>query len=299
MRYLQQKRELIGSEISLNLVVSESDFDSFSQEIERFFQLSFAECERIEQKFSRFKVGSELSQLNQNVNVWQPVDMEFFELLIFAEEIRRKSEGYFDITIKSILDSLGYDSVYSFKKSGQLGELGKVELDIESLQVRISAPIDFGGFGKGYALDRIKLIADDFPELTKNLLIDAGGDIYARGLGPDGEFWRIYLEDPLNTNLAIGMVQFEKPTGGFIAASNPGKRNWGDSHHLVNPLAFSDLAKEQGGVSHDTISGVFVQSETSGMEADAWATALFVMGRFNAEMAINKHQGQGWYAILR
>jgi thiamine biosynthesis lipoprotein len=54
--------------------------------------------------------------------------------------------------------------------------------------------LDFGGFGKEYAVDRVTELArehglDDF-------LIDFGGDVFAEGSPPDAPAWRVGLEDP-------------------------------------------------------------------------------------------------------
>lgn len=306
MQLLSESAELLGSQITINLAVSEDDLVQNSARIKIFFESCFAECRRLEQAYSRFLPSSQLSRVNSNLDSWQQIDAEFLAMLRFAKSMRKTTDGYFDITIKSILDALGYDANYSFAPKDKPGQLGNFELALKNPDwgdelhliedfpeilsidpqqfsdyqcfVRTSAELDLGGFGKGYALDLMVNLANDFP----NILIDAGGDIYARGLGPDGEHWRIYLEDPNNLELALGLVQFKDPNGGFLAASNPGKRNWGEEHHLVNPVLIATEEQLKTNLASE-IKGVFVQTTTSGALADAWATALYVMGKSQAE----------------
>ncbi|MBP7819682.1 FAD:protein FMN transferase [Candidatus Gracilibacteria bacterium] len=306
MQLLAESAEILGSQIIVNLAVSEDDLIQNSARIKDFFESCFAECRRLEQAYSRFLPTSQLSRVNNNLGNWQQIDAEFLAMLRFAKSMHKATNGYFDITIKSILDALGYDANYSFAPKAKLGQLGNFELALKNPDwgdelhliedfpeilsidpqqflgyqcfVKTSAELDLGGFGKGYALDLMVNLAHDFP----NVLLDAGGDIYARGLGPDGEHWRIYLEDPNNPELALGLVQFEAASGGFLAASNPGKRNWGEAHHLVNPVLVT--AEEQAKTNlASEIKGVFVQTAMSGALADAWATALYVMGKSQAE----------------
>lgn len=306
MQLLSESAEVLGSKITINLAVSEADLAQDAASIKHFFESCFAECRRLEQSYSRFLPTSQLSQVNNNLGNWQQIDAEFLAMLKFAKSMYRTTGGYFDITIKSVLDALGYDANYSFEPKDKPGQLGDFELALKNPDwgdelhliedfpevlsidpqqfshyqcfVRTSAELDLGGFGKGYALDLMVNLAHDFP----NILLDAGGDIYARGRGPDGEHWRIYLEDPKNPELALGLVQFEETNGGFLAASNPGKRNWGEAHHLVNPVLIATDAQAKTNLASE-INGVFVQTMMSGALADAWATALFVMGKSKAE----------------
>ncbi len=57
--------------------------------------------------------------------------------------------------------------------------------------------IDLGGIVKGYAADEVKRI---FLENDVNsAIIDLGGNIYALGEKPDGEVWKIGIQDPPST----------------------------------------------------------------------------------------------------
>ncbi len=215
---------------------------------------AFNECERIENTYSRFIKSSDLSRLNGKLGSWQKVSPEFFMLLQYAENIRKMSNGAFNIGIESILSSWGYDADYSLLENGK-GVCATVQLKQPNL-VHLTAPIDFGGLGKGYALNRMKQCMNG----VEDFLIDAGGDLYACGKNHQNKPWKIVFEHPKDVTLEIDDL--------FMASSSPSRRKWRQFHHLVNPI------KKQPA---DDMLITFVQGQ-DGMLCDAFSTALFAMG---------------------
>lgn len=237
------------------------------------------EGRRIETTYSRFKHKNELAKVNKCIGKWCKVSEEFFELLKFAREMHGVTDGIFDITVKSILEGWGYDASYSLRESFE-GKIGGVELDEEGHKVRVSAPIELGGFGKGYAVDKmaeIFLISG-----VNNFWIDGGGDIFCKGRDVEGEMWRVHFGHPVNSDEAIGFVDVD---GFACAASSANRRTWNDKHHLVNPKY-----KEPA----DNMLAVHTQSKHT-MIADAYATAFFVMGYEKAKewMENQKNNARG------
>jgi thiamine biosynthesis lipoprotein len=232
----------------------------------------FEEAVRIERAYSRFLPNSELSKLNSNLVVWQDASPEYIQLLLRAKEFFEKSQGNFDVTVKEDLDRLGYDSSYSFKgKQGALQDLGAIRLegecgfavDVQAGQVALFKQIDYGGLGKGYALDQIAAIIEKSG--VDHYCINAGGDIYAK-CGKDCPPWEILLEHPDNPARAIGKIILD---GRAIAASAPNRRKWANGlHHLIN-------AKTREPATG--VKGTFVLAKT-GIEADAYSTAIFTAG---------------------
>ncbi len=235
------------------------------------FPECFAEMGRIENAYSRFLPGSELSLLNSHLGQWQDATDEFISLLSQAEDFRKETGGNFDITIKAALDSLGYDAEYSFvpKPKAGVGLLGLVRglagsilLDRKRGRVLLNKEIDFGGFGKGFALDQAGRLLE--ARGVSHYYINAGGDIFARR-GEGEAPWEILLEHPDDPSLAIGKVAIDNRS---IAASAPNRRKWGEFHHLLN----AKTGKPATGVK-----AVFAIAKT-GIAADAYATALFTAG---------------------
>ena len=222
---------------------------------------AFLRAKEIEQKYSRFIKENVLADLNANVGKWMKVDEETLSLLKFGEEVKKKSDGVFDLSVKGILESWGYNAEYSFKEHGE-GKLGEIEFS-KAGKVRIGAEIDLGGIGKGYAVDQMAEIMKDF----SGYFINAGGDIFAKGLNRKGEAWRIYFEHPSDSEQVMGFVDVDE-AGRGLACTSPLKRKWQDKHHLVDPRTKKPA---------DKMLAVYTQAENC-LLADAYSTALFVLG---------------------
>ncbi|MFT4313486.1 MAG: FAD:protein FMN transferase, partial [Candidatus Woesearchaeota archaeon] len=148
------------------------------------FSLIENELKRIEQKFSRFISTSKLSELNSSIKVWQYIDTEFTYLCEKALEFRKNTRGYFDISLKSHLEASGYNPSYSFKPSflslvKSMFTSKKVPYILKKQSIYLHRQIEFGGFGKGYAADRIAKICDE--KHCQKYYINMGGDILCKG----------------------------------------------------------------------------------------------------------------------
>ncbi len=265
MEFACEQRELLGTIVEIKL----------PEKFACFFSDCFDEIKRIEQAYSRFLDSSQLSEINRSLNKWHKVSEEFFYLLEKSVEFYEKSDGNFDVTMKARLDALGYDKEHSFvpkdvkhqpsklsKQSNISKPLSPILLDKANCKVFLAKEIEFGGLGKGFALDMVSKLLD-----RKNVpayYINAGGDIFGRG-----KEWIILLEHPDNPEIAIGKISLNNKA---IAASSGNRRNWKGLHHLINAKT---------GMPENSVKGIFVVAE-KGIEADAFATALFTAGFENA-----------------
>ncbi len=256
------EKQVLGTKVEIKLPIRHSPF----------FPLCFSELERIEKAYSRFLPGSELTRLNGRLGIWQDASQELLALVEMAGEFKTKTDGNFDITLKSRLDDLGYDSQYSFerKKPGMdiLGAfrrfLPAIKTDQANGKILLNRQIEFGGLGKGYALDCVARLLEK--NCVEHYYINAGGDIYARkGKSGAEKPWEILLEHPDDPERAIGKISLD---GKSIAGSAPNRRKWGDSHHLLNART---------GMPARGVKCIFIIAKT-GIEADAYATALFTAG---------------------
>ena len=242
--------------------------------------LCFLELERIENKFSRFKKKSHLNQINSNLNTWQEIDLEFKYLIEKSLEISSKTKGHFDICLKSTLENLGYDSKYSFKekklinsksKYNQIKKIFQRNIKIKDNKLYIREEIEFGGIGKGYALDKLSKILDE--KLIEKYLINGGGDIVCKTKKID-DAWKIHLEHPEDNKKIIGEIKIRN---GSIASSSSRVRKWKMNHHLINSKTKTP---------ENSVKSIYVLSK-KGIYSDAYATALFTSG-FDRAIEISK-----------
>ena len=262
MYKVDQRKDLLGTTVK---VVATFDDKKIFECIDQ----AFLECERIEKSFSRFIDSGELFSLNNSLGKWTSVSKELHGLIKYGVFLKENTKGSFDLTVKSVLDSWGYDKDYSFQEKEVLA-LGNVKIAGDNM-VKIESEIDLGGFGKGYAVDRMVGILKD----CSDFCINAGGDIYAKGHNPEGKPWRVLFEHPLDNSQAIGHVD---TCSMACASSSPSKRKWKDKHHLVDAR---DLRPA------DDMLAVYTQAKST-IDADAYATAFFVSG-YSAAIALEKN----------
>jgi thiamine biosynthesis lipoprotein len=107
-----------------------------------------------------------------------------------------------------------------------------VELDAGRRVVRLpaGAGLDFGGIGKGWAVDRLARM------LGRPSLVNGGGDVFASGSPPDGPAWLVGVEDPFRPDEDLLML---RAVDRGVATSSSLRRRWrsGDTvlHHLIDP----------------------------------------------------------------
>lgn len=241
--------ESLGTKISLSF------YDNYSRQC---INECVEECQRINEQYSRFIDVNTLSVINEFVNEWQEVDDEVFYLISFAKKIMDQTNSYFTLYTKEILEAFGYDKKYSFKKKNTTFEIPQTIEIRDNNEIKILAPIDFGGLGKGYAVDQMSKICDQY---SKNYIINAGGDLFVRSKH------NIHLEH-YNLNINFQSIEIENLA---IASSSSNRRLWGEEnelHHLINP---------KNKKSANDIKATYVIANTC-IKADSYATALFVMG---------------------
>lgn len=254
-KYYRYYFEALGSGFEIELVDDKSDL----QNLVKIFE---GDIRRLEKRFSRFLVNSEVGVLNGSLNKWVAVSDDLMAIIRRAEHYNQMSDGYFSIGIDRNLSVMGYGI--------NPGGKSKTEFRIKFThdKIKLNSTIDLGGMGKGMALDMAKKI---FAGLS-GVCVNAGGDFYITGRDVSGRPWRVFLENAFNTDEVIGEIDVEREM--FLASSNPMRRRWSTGHHLINPNTGS-LA--------DEMAGVYVQAG-QGELADVYSTALFAMGYEKAKL---------------
>jgi FAD:protein FMN transferase len=192
------------------------------------FAKAETEVERLEQIMSRFRPGSELSQLNRAGTIDASADLaEVVELALAA---RRRTRGRFDPTVHDALVGAGYDRTFDDVPGDDdtapnpLPCGGGVTLTGRRIELDPGVRLDLGGIGKGFAAERV---AEQLA-MTGPSLVSAGGDVAVRGVPTEG-IWAVAVDDTLTLGL----------TGGGLATSGRDRRRWRragiEQHHLIEP----------------------------------------------------------------
>ncbi len=164
-------------------------------------EIAEGEVRRIEYKYSRYRDDSVVSAINARAGRnTVAVDSETAQLLDFAAELHRQSDGLFDITSGSLR------RVWDFKAGReprpdalalQLQRVGwhRVSWDGRAIALpQHGMEIDFGGIGKEYAADRA--VAALRERGLRHGFVNLGGDIRVIGPRPDGQPWVFAVRHP-------------------------------------------------------------------------------------------------------
>jgi thiamine biosynthesis lipoprotein len=196
----------LGSPCELQLISDSRD------QLEEVAARAVAELQRIEAKYSRYRDDSIISQINARAGTGARtrVDPETARMLDYADAAYRQSKGLFDIT-SGILRR-----AWDFKnpRVPDTAELAPLLRLVGWHKVRWREPhfllphaemqIDFGGFGKEYAADRVADLCRQAG--LRSGLVDLGGDICIVGPHPDGSPWRVGIRDPRNPEEAMASI---------------------------------------------------------------------------------------------
>ncbi|WP_455376147.1 FAD:protein FMN transferase [Kaarinaea lacus] len=181
------------------------------------------EARRIEQKFSRYRSDNIIYKINHSNGQTITVDEETANLLDYAEQCYRISEGLFDITsgvLRKIWTFDGSDNIPQQSQiDQQLQHIGwdKLNWNRPDISLPEEMEIDFGGIGKEYAVDQASVLI--LNKSRTSCLINFGGDICATGARRNGQPWIIGIEDPDNLDAAQSAGPSIQLTKGAIATS--------------------------------------------------------------------------------
>jgi thiamine biosynthesis lipoprotein len=237
----------------------------------RAIDLALDRMQEVDTKFNILNPKSPLYAFNrQGVPI---SDQEILDVVRLALEVSHDSGGAFDITISPLIELWGfYGDSPNLPQEQEiracLNKIGYRHLNIEDGRLEKTKEeigIDLGGIAKGYSVSQAAKVLR--AEGATSALIDAGGDVYA--LGKKGrKFWNVGIRSPRGEDL-LGYVEVEDlavmGSGDYERFFiKDGKR----FHHILDPKT---------GYPAEGLSGSTVIYPDP-ILADAWATALFVMG---------------------
>jgi FAD:protein FMN transferase len=208
----------------------------------------------LEQCWSRFLEGSEISRLNRARGVPSIVSSPTALLVDRAWSAHRLSDGLFDPLLLEEVSDAGYDR--SFEQMGRGAAVSGVdgcgtavgrrrsedftEFPAESLvdvlvdadrgivQLPGVAAFDPGGIGKGLAADL--LIERALALHADWVLADVGGDLRVAGRCPGADEWAVHV-----IGAGGGLICEIGLDEGAVATSSTSKRRWVGGHHIIDP----------------------------------------------------------------
>ena len=206
------------------------------------------EIDRLERKFSRYREDSLATRINRSAGDGRgvEVDPETASLLDFAASAHCESEGRFDPTsgvLRRIWNfkSECLPSAEAIAATQELVGWSKVEWTKPRILLPLPGmELDFGGFVKEYAADRVAELCRE--RGLRSGMVDLGGDLAVVGPHPDGSPWLVGIRNPRNPGRALARIAIDQ---GGLATSGDYER-----FMIVEGVRYSHLLDPRTGVCH-------------------------------------------------
>jgi len=238
----------------------------------------------VEALMSVHLASSELSRLNAAAaGETVRISGELSALLARAGRLAAETDGAFDATCRPLL-SLWKRAVRTGLPPAQ-AEIDQARklMGMRHLRLRASeaakglagVEVDLGGLAKGHAVDRAMDILRDVEGATGQL-VNVGGDLRCAGRNDRGRPWGVAIRHPFRRGGSCGLLELTDAavatSGDYFRGFDVAERRYS---HIVDPRTGRPVA--------DTPSVTVVSLPAAGRapsaaEADAWATALSVLG---------------------
>ena len=235
---------------------------------------------RIDYVASNYKEDSEIAIINFSQGNDFKISSDLLNILIIAKDVEISSDGFYNIMMAKVSGQLGFSP--DFNNTLDQVKVSSYTIDDQNfiLYRDSSNWFDLSSIAKGYAVQTIHNYLKE--NNMNNHLIDIGGEIIVNGSSIEDN-WKIGIQDPSSiSNKALKVITNKNSS--FLAIATSGEyRNYkiddnGDKvSHTINPNTLKSISNK--------ILSVTVLHESSATYADAYATALNVMG---LEKALDK-----------
>lgn len=200
--------------------------------------------ERFEARYSRFRPDSVVSRINRFAGThWVEIDSEMEQMLDICHALHALTGGILDATAGPLLRLWDYHqpavvlpSVDRVAAARELVGWDKVQRTPgKVLLPRAGMALDFGGWGKEWAVDAVAQMAAEFG--ITSVLVDFGHDIRGIGAPPGRPAWHVGLEDPAAPGTHRGSVALYAgkgiaSSGDYLRGFTRNGRRYG---HIVDP----------------------------------------------------------------
>ena len=236
---------------------------------------------RVDRQMSTWKPDSDLMRFNASSSgAWVSLPVELMRVLERGLAIGRASGGVFDIGLGRLVNAWGFGAAYAVPDKHAIQAALRerlppthtiLELDVPGERARKHAQfaLDLSGIAKGFAVDEMMRTVQAFG--VSNGLVGLDGELKARGAKGDGTPWRVAVEKPdYDLRSPLGVIELRDAA----VATSGDYRHWVE---LGGKRLSHTMDRSRSGPVDNGIASVSVIA-ASCMDADAWATALIVLG---------------------
>jgi thiamine biosynthesis lipoprotein len=243
-----------------------------------------AQLDAVVAQMSHWEAPSDLCRFNRAAaGTWHILPRGFYQVLSCALAVAAESDGAYDPAAGALVDLWGFgpDGAHACPGfvvpdvaaiAAMRGTPGWSQIELDAVRSRALQPggaqLDFSAVAKGFAVDQMARHLES--KGIRHYLVEAGGELRGAGMKPDGEPWWVMLENPPDVEVDEVLVALHSLA---IATSGDYRR-----YFVADGRAYSHTLDPRTGypVANGVASVTVVAPDC--MMADAWSTALTVMG---------------------
>ncbi|SMD10750.1 FAD:protein FMN transferase [Sporomusa malonica] len=268
------------------------DITAYGSGNEAAVKAAFAEFKRINDLTNRFDENTQVSKINQAAGKEKvQVDADVIAMLKLARSRSEQLDGALDVTVGVLTElwSVGHKGEFvpsqaEVKALLPLVNYRLIEIDDKANTVflpQAGMRIDLGAVAKGYAnrkaIDVLKAKG------IKSALVNAGGDVRVIGTRPEGQPWRIGVQDPRNLeNIAAKLSLSEWDV---LETSGDYQRFFEKDN-----VRYSHIIDPRTGFQPREVASVTIVAK-SGNYVDILSTAIFVLGVERGQELLKQYPG--------
>jgi len=276
---------------------SQEEFDRVAEEI----LTEMGEYHKLYNVYLRYDGVNNLCTVNDltdGAHTTVTVDRRIIDLLLYAKEMYRQTDGVMNVAMGSVLKlwhdhrAVGTDNpadatlppMERLKEAAQHTDIDRMVVDETACTVTLTDPamrLDVGAIAKGYAVERVARRMEQ--DGITGYVLNVGGNVRAVGGKPDGTGWTVGVENPDPD--ADDYLAYLELDGQALVTSGSYQRYYvvdGQRyHHIIHP---DTLMPAHG------FTSVSVVCADSG-QGDALSTALFCMSLTDGQALVERTDG--------
>lgn len=256
----------------------------------------------VNRQMSTYQADSELSRFNRHAGQdWFPVSADTARVVAAGQKVAQATNGAFDVTVGPLVNLWGFGPGGRASHAPSEAEIAECRQRVgyEHLAVRDDPPalrkarpdlyVDLSAIAKGFAVDQVARLLEQ--RGIAGYMVEIGGEVRTRGRKPDGSGWRIGIERP---DAGVRQIQRVVELADQSLATSGDYRNFFEQQgrrysHEIDPRTGRAL-------EHTLVSVSVLAADC--MTADAWATALLVLGS-DLALPTARREGLEVLCILR
>jgi thiamine biosynthesis lipoprotein len=287
--------------LSHTAMTAEFDFLLFGDEgmdpqyMRECAQEAFDSIDAMENCISNWIDGSPTATMNREAGD-KPVVVppELFALMTTSRGYWEETSGVFDVTVGPLLKLWGFygkqgglPSPEEIKQSLELVGMNRVQLNKADRSVKFERPgmrVDFGGIGKGLAVDRAANILKE-KGIPSGRISGGTSSIVAWGPPPQGGGWTVDIRDPYVSG-TVAHPPLAKVVIGDEALSTSSNS---EKFIELNGKKYGHIFDPRTGMPAETDIVSATSIAPTGTESDAITKAFFILGVEGARAYCAKH----------